>query len=73
MVEIRSGSDNLAPLRAKMQFYMQNGARLGWLINPQNRRVHIYREGQEEPEVLEDPETVSGEEVLPRFTFEIAR
>ena len=73
VVEIHSGSDNLAPLQAKMQLYMQNGGRLGWLIDPQNRRVHIYREGQEEPEVLADPETVSGEEVLPRFTFEIAR
>ena len=73
VVEIRSGSDNIAPLQAKMQLYLNNGARLGWLIDPQNRRVHIYREGQEEPEVLEGPETVSGEGVLPRFTFEIAR
>jgi Uma2 family endonuclease len=73
VVEIRSGSDNIAPLRAKMQFYLANAARLGWLIDPQNRRVYIYREGQEEPEVLEDPETISGEGVLPGFTFEIAR
>ena len=50
--EIRSGSDNLAPLQAKMQFYMQNGARLGWLIYPQNRRMHVYRVGEEETEVL---------------------
>ena len=71
VVEIRSGSDNIAPLRAKMQFYLANAARLGWLIDPQNRRVYIYREGQEEPEVLEDPETISGEGVLPGFTFEI--
>ena len=73
VVEIRSGSDNIAPLRSKMQLYLANGARLGWLIDPQNRRVYVYRDGQEEPEILDDPETVSGEEVLPGFTFEVAR
>ena len=73
MEEIRSGSDNLAPLQAKMRLYMQNGARLGWLIDQRNRRVLVYRVGEEEAEVLEDPKTISGEGVLPGFTFEIAR
>ena len=73
MEEIRSGSDNLAPLQAKMQFYMQNGARLGWLIYPQNRRMHVYRVGEEETEVLEGQETIFGEGVPPGYTFEIAR
>ena len=73
VVEIRSGTDNLAPLRAKMRLYMQNGALLGWLIDPRNHRVYIYRAGQAEPELLENPTILSGEDVLPEFTFEVAR
>lgn len=73
VVEIRSTSDNLAPLQDKMGLYMQNGALLGWLIDPPNRRVYIYRAGQPEPERLEDPEILSGEDVLPGFTFDVAR
>jgi Uma2 family endonuclease len=73
VVEIRSGSDNVAPLQAKMQLYVQNGALLGWLIDPPNHRVYVYREGQPDPEVIDNLETISGEEVLPGFTFEVAR
>ena len=73
VIEIRSGTDNLAPLHAKMMLYMQNGALLGWLIDARNRRVYIYRAGQPEPELLEDPATLSGEDVLPGFTFDVAR
>ncbi len=73
VIEIRSGTDNLAPLHAKMQLYMQNGALLGWLIDPQNRRAYIYRAGQPEPVMLENPVTLSGEAVLPDFEFEIGR
>jgi len=73
VVEIRSTYDNLAPLHAKMQIYMRNGALLGWLIDARNRRVYIYRAGQPEPELLEDPATLSGEDVLPGFTFDVAR
>ena len=73
VIEIRSGTDNLAPLHAKMRLYMQNGALLGWLIDARNRRVYIYRAGQPEPELLENPANLSGEEVLPGFTFEVAR
>ena len=69
VVEIRSRTDNLAPLQRKMQLWMDGGARLGWLIDPANRRVHVYRAGQAEPEVLEDPETLDGEDVLPGFSF----
>ena len=69
VVEIRSLSDNLAPLQRKMQLWMDGGARLGWLIDPQNRRVYIYRTGHPEPEVLDDPETIDGEDVLPGFSF----
>ena len=69
VVEIRSRTDNLAPLQRKMQLWMEGGARLGWLIDPPNRRVYVYRAGQTEPEALEDPETLDGEEVLPGFSF----
>ena len=69
VVEIRSRRDNLAPLQRKMQIWMDGGARLGWLIDPRNRRVYIYRPGSPEPELLEDPETLDGEDVLPGFTF----
>ncbi len=73
VVEIRSTSDNLAPLQAKMRLYMENGALLGWLIDPSNRRVYVYRAGQDEPERLDNPATLSGESVLPGFDFDVAR
>ena len=73
VVEIRSTYDNLAPLHAKMRLYMQNGVLLGWLIDARNRQVYIYRAGQNEPERLDNPATLSGEDVLPGFTFDVAR
>ena len=72
VVEIRSRSDRLASLQRKMADYIANGALLGWLIDPYQRRVHIYRPGVE-PEALDDPETVSGEPELPGFVFEVRR
>ncbi len=69
VVEIRSRTDSLAPIQRKMQLWMDGGARLGWLIDPTNRQVHIYRAGQPEPELREDPETLDGEEVLVGFSF----
>ena len=72
MVEIRSRSDRLAPLQRKMADYIANGALLGWLIDPYQRQVHIYRPGIE-PLVLDDPETVSGDPELPGFVFEVRR
>ena len=72
VVEIRSTSQrSLQPLLAKMQEYMDNGAQLGWLIDPLERTVRIYRAGVAEPELLDDPETLDGEEVLPGFTFAV--
>lgn len=70
MVEVRLRSDRLAPLQRKMADYITNGAQLGWLIDPFQRRAHVYRPGVE-PGVLEDPETVSGESVLPEFVIEV--
>ena len=70
VAEIRSPGDSLAYLRRKMDEYMAAGVRLGWLIDPRNRRVTVYRPGQE-PEELENPETLSGEEVMPGFEFRV--
>jgi Uma2 family endonuclease len=53
-----------------MEEYIANGASLGWLIDPLTRRVHIYRPG-EEPFVLENPEVVSGDPLLPGFKLEM--
>ncbi|MDJ0582895.1 Uma2 family endonuclease [Crocosphaera sp.] len=72
VLELRSETDSLNDLREKMQEYMENGARLGWLIDPHNKRVEIYRIGQA-VEVLENPRTLSGETVLPRFTLTLKR
>ena len=71
VVEIRSRRDNLRPLQRKMQLWIDGGARLGWLIDPRQRRVYIYRPGQAEPQVLENPETLDGEDVLPGFSFPV--
>jgi Uma2 family endonuclease len=71
VVELRSKSDNMEPLRAKMREYMNNGARLGWLIDRKNRKVEIYRQNRE-VEVLENPKTLSGEDVLPEFVLDLA-
>jgi Uma2 family endonuclease len=70
VVEILSPSDRLETLQAKMQEYIDNGARLGWLLNRKLRRVEIYRPGKE-PEILDGVDTVSGEEVLPGFVLRL--
>ena len=72
VAEIMSGADRLPPLQRKMELYIANGARLGWLIDPYQRRVYIYRP-EVEPEILDAPETLSGEAVLPGFVFEVRR
>jgi Uma2 family endonuclease len=66
VIELRSRTDRLKPLQNKMQEYLNSGLRLGWLINPQDRQVEIYRLGQE-VEVLTSPVMLSGEDVLPGF------
>lgn len=70
VIELRSRSDRLSVLRAKMDEYIQNGARLGWLIDPLGRRVYVYRLNSE-VQILENPETVSADPELPGFTLEL--
>jgi len=72
VVELRSRSDELEPLRAKMQEYIANGARLGWLLDPYNRSVEIYRPDQPAA-VLDDPQSISGDPVLPGFQLNLER
>ena len=70
VVELRSSSDSLKKLQKKMAEYIENGVRLGWLIDPKNKKVEIYRQGKE-IEILESPETASGEDVLPGFELDL--
>ena len=72
VAEIMSGTDHLPPQQRKMELYIANGALLGWLIDPYRQRVYIYQPDAE-PEILENPETISGEPVLPGFVFEVRR
>jgi Uma2 family endonuclease len=72
VVELRSPSDNLDTLREKMREYIDNGSLLGWLINPQDNQVEIYRKGQA-VEILENPNQLSGEDVLPGFSLDLKR
>ncbi len=68
VIELRSRTDNLDTLREKMLEYMDSGVRLGWMFNPQDQEVEIYRQGQSK-EVVSLPAKLSGEEVLPGFVL----
>ncbi|NET09910.1 MAG: Uma2 family endonuclease [Merismopedia sp. SIO2A8] len=70
VIELRSQTDSLSTLQDKMQEYMDSGVRLGWLINPKNQQVEIYRQGQEK-EVRALPTHLSGETVLPDFSLQL--
>ena len=70
VAELRSRTDRLPTLLKKMEEYMANGASLGWLIDPSKRRVYVYRPG-EEVIVLENPETVYGDPLLPGFELNV--
>jgi Uma2 family endonuclease len=73
VVELRSKSDRLNPLQEKMSEYMQEeGVQLGWLIDRKHRRVYIYRPGVP-VEYLENPDTVSGDLVLPGFVLNMSK
>lgn len=71
VIELRSESDALEPLQQKMQEYLSNGLRLGWLINPQKRQVEIYRTNQDK-QVLENLKQLNGEDILPDFVFDLS-
>jgi Uma2 family endonuclease len=70
VIELRSSSDSMKDLRDKMNEYIDNGVRLGWLINPKDNEVEVYRLGRK-VEVVRSPGTLSGEDVMPGFVLDI--
>lgn len=71
VIELLSPTDSLIDTQAKMKEYIENGVRLGWLIDPIRRQVHIHRTGGD-VEILDDPAVVSGEDVLPAFELDVS-
>ena len=72
VIELRSASDNLKPLQAKMIEFQRVGVRLGLLIDPKNQQVEIYRQDRE-PEILESPTEIDCGEVMPGFVLSTSR
>jgi len=72
VLELRSPSDSLRNLQRKMEEYCANGAELGWLLDPINKSVHIYRPDAA-TEILENPATVSGEPLLRGFVLDLQK
>jgi len=72
VIELRSSTDRLSVLQTKMQEYQRLGVRLGLLINLQDKQVEIYRLG-EEVEVIQSPNSVNCEDVLPGFRLNLTR
>lgn len=70
VIELLSPSDSLKVAQDKMREYLDNGLRLGWLINRKSRQVEIYRQGQK-VEILDSPTTLSGEDVLKGFVLNL--
>ena len=70
VVELRSATDRLSVLQAKMEEYIANGARLGWLIDPQSRSVYTYRPDHD-VEIITNPQTLSADPALPGFTLDL--
>ncbi|MDX2043481.1 MAG: Uma2 family endonuclease [Acidobacteriota bacterium] len=70
VVELRSDTDRLKKLQSKMEEYIANGAQLGWLIDPKEKKVHVYRPGAP-VEILDHPSEVSGEPLLKGFVLKL--
>ena len=70
VIELKSPSDDLSILQAKLTEYIENGTRLGWLIDPENRQVFCYRP-QQLPELFNNPRHLSGEDVLLEFVLDL--
>ena len=73
VLEVRSRSQDIADQKDKLERWMANGVRLGWLLDAFEGEVWIYREGQAEPELLERPDTLSGEDVMVGLTVDLTR
>ncbi len=70
VIELMSPTDILGQVQNKMIEYMSCGVGLGWLINPDEKQVEIYRQGQDK-EVLDYPQTLSGENVMPELVVDL--
>ena len=70
VIELRSPTDSLSLLQEKMQEYLDNGAQLAWLIDPEQRRVYVYRP-HEPVQELDKPETISGDPLLSGFELDL--
>jgi Uma2 family endonuclease len=70
VIELRSRSDNVPPLESKMVECIENGTSMAWMLDQLHKRIYIYRSDQQ-PEVLEDPQTVAGESLLPGFVLNL--
>lgn len=70
MIELRSPSDPLAPVEAKMREYIENGARLGWLLDPPERKAHVCEPGGS-VRILNNPDKLSGDPGLARFVLDL--
>jgi Uma2 family endonuclease len=72
LIELRSTTDRLSVLRAKMHEWIENGAQLAWLVDPERRAVEIFRPNAE-PETIDKAETVAGEGAVGGFTLNLAK
>ncbi|WP_367267666.1 Uma2 family endonuclease [Okeania sp. SIO2C9] len=70
LIELMSPCDSLSDTREKMKEYLENGMKLGWLINRKSRQVEIYCAGKD-VEILDSPQTLSGEDILPGFILDM--
>jgi Uma2 family endonuclease len=70
VVELRSRSDSLKVLRDKMQEYIENGAQLGWLIDPFKKKVYVYQP-QSAVKIFDNPSYISGDPLLRGFTLDV--
>ncbi len=69
-IELKSPTDTLAALKRKMDEYIENGLQLGWLIDPKQKTVHIYRPHLP-VEVRDNPNTLSADPILPGFVLDL--
>lgn len=70
LVELKSASDEIEDLQSKMQEYLENGLKLGWLIDPESQNIYIYKPHQPVT-ILNNPQTISGEDILPEFILDL--
>jgi Uma2 family endonuclease len=70
VIELRSPTDSLTLVQAKMREYIENGARLGWLIDTEERKVHVYQPN-DQVEISDKPDSVSGDPILPSFVLDL--